>query len=70
MRSAILARGVGILRTLEGGGRWTLYALAERFSVHPRTIRRDLEALESAGVPLTNEGGPGRGNRGEWWLCR
>jgi predicted DNA-binding transcriptional regulator YafY len=71
MRNGAVARAVGVLRTLEGGGRWTLYALAERFQVHHRTIRRDLYALEAAGVPLTNdEAGPGRGKRGEWWLCR
>ena len=70
MRNAALTRGVAILRTLEGGGRWTLYALAERFCVHPRTIRRDLKALESAGVPMCHFGEPGRDNRGEWWLCR
>ncbi len=56
---------------LEGGGRCTLYALAEQFGVHHRTIRRDMETLEAAGVPLTNDAaGPGRGKRGEWFLCR
>jgi predicted DNA-binding transcriptional regulator YafY len=68
-RRSTLIRTLEILRTLEQGRRWTLYALADRFGVHHRTIRRDLESLEAAGVPLTNEGGPGRGNRGEWWLC-
>lgn len=70
-RNEMAIRIVAILRVFERGGRLTLFALAERFGVSPRTVRRDLEALQAAGVPLTNEGsGPGRGNRGEWWLCR
>jgi predicted DNA-binding transcriptional regulator YafY len=69
-RQASLVRALSLLRTLEGGRRWTLFDLAEQFGVHHRTIRRDLEALESAGVPLTNDYEPGRGGRGEWWLCR
>ena len=66
-----LVRLLAIKDMLDGGGRWTLYALAEQFGVHHRTIRRDLATLEAAGVPLTNDdAGPGRGKRGEWWLCR
>lgn len=70
-RRSALVRLLAIKAQLDGGRRWTLYALAERFGVHHRTIRRDLETLEAAGVPLTNDdAGPGRGKRGEWWLCQ
>ena len=69
-RNDALIRVLRIKHMFEQGGRLTLYALADRFGVHVRTIRRDLDALQSAGVPLTNEGEPGRGNRGEWWLCQ
>lgn len=69
-RQASLVRALTILRTLEGGGRWTLHALAEQVGGHQRTIRRDLEALEAAGVPITTEPGVTRWQAGEWWLCR
>ena len=35
-------------------------SLPEDFSCHPRTIRRDLEALEAAYIPLVTERGNGR----------
>jgi predicted DNA-binding transcriptional regulator YafY len=70
VRNDTLTRAIAILRMLEGGSRVTLDALAERFGVHPRTVRRDIEALEAAGVPITNERGVSRWQPGEWWLCR
>lgn len=70
MRSEALARAVSILRLLESGRRVTLHALADQFGVHHRTIRRDLEALEAAGVPITTAPGVTRWQSGEWWLCR
>ena len=48
-----------LLQKLEGSGGATLQELAaslpEDYSRHPRTIRRDLEALESAHIPLITE---------------
>jgi predicted DNA-binding transcriptional regulator YafY len=69
-RNVGLVRTLAIMRVFEQGGRLTIYALAERFGVSPRTIRRDLSALEAVGFPITNEGYPDHGHRGEWWLCR
>ena len=69
-RNGGLVRALAILRVFEQGGRLTMFTLAERFGVSVRTIRRDLEALQAAGVPLTSEHEPGIGHRGEWWLCR
>lgn len=46
-------RIVGLLGLLEQiRVPWTLDALAARFGVSTRTIRRDLEALEAAGVAV------------------
>ena len=55
-----------LLRTLEASREGvTLQGLAEglhaEFTRHHRTIRRDLEALESAGFPLLTEKVDGRG---------
>ena len=54
-----------LLRTLEASREGvTLQALVDgrpaEFSRHPRTIRRDLEALEAAGFPLLTERVDGR----------
>ncbi|RJK98022.1 helix-turn-helix transcriptional regulator [Vallicoccus soli] len=35
--------------------------LAARFEVHLRTVKRDVSALQQAGVPVTGTGGPGGG---------
>lgn len=42
---------------------WTATQLAERLEVSVRTIYRDVEALQAAGVPLWTESGPGGGIR-------
>lgn len=58
-------RGVGFVRTwqllvLLRTGKHTLYALALELGVTTRTIRRDLEVLEAAGLPVASiEGAPG-----------
>lgn len=70
-KRSTLVRLIEIKGLLETGRRFTLYALAEQFGVHHRTIRRDFDTLEQAGVPLTcDDAGPGRGKRGQWWLCQ
>lgn len=52
-RNRQLVRDLQLLLTLERArhGR-TLLELAQEFAVTDRTIRRDLEALGAAGVPL------------------
>src|SRR5919204_94805 len=55
MRNAEVIRQWSILRDLESSRRATIDDLAERTGVSTRTIRRDLEALQSAGFPLYDE---------------
>ena len=55
MRNAEVIRQWSILRDLESSRRVTIDELAERTGVSTRTIRRDLEALQSAGFPLFDE---------------
>lgn len=57
-------RLVAILLTLQVRGRCTTAELAEQLETSPRTIRRDLEALCIAGVPLYSQ----RGRGGGWTL--
>src|ERR687889_550735 len=60
MRNAEVIRQWSILRDLESSRRVTIDDLAERTGVSTRTIRRDLEALQSAGFPLFDETYEGR----------
>src|SRR5687767_14639056 len=55
MRNAEVIRQWSILRDLESSRRLTIDDLASRTGVTTRTIRRDLEALQSAGFPLFDE---------------
>jgi predicted DNA-binding transcriptional regulator YafY len=55
MRNAEVIRQWSILRDLESSRRATIDDLAKRTGVTTRTIRRDLEALQSAGFPLFDE---------------
>jgi predicted DNA-binding transcriptional regulator YafY len=55
MRNAEVIRQWSILRDLEASRRVTIDDLAQRTGVSTRTIRRDLEALQSAGFPLFDE---------------
>lgn len=59
-RNAEVIRQWTILRDLESSRRLTIDELAERTGVTTRTIRRDLEALQSAGFPLYDETHDGR----------
>src|SRR5262245_49424232 len=54
-RNAEVIRQWSILRDLEASRRLTIDDLASRTGVTTRTIRRDLEALQSAGFPLYDE---------------
>lgn len=54
-RNEQLLRLLGVLRAVDRAGGCDLYELAEQFGATTRTIRRDLEALEAAGLPLVKE---------------
>jgi proteasome accessory factor B len=64
MRNAEVIRQWSILRDLEASRRLTIDDLADRTGVTTRTIRRDLEALQSAGFPLYDEVHEGR----KYWM--
>jgi predicted DNA-binding transcriptional regulator YafY len=59
-RNAEVIRQWSILRDLEASRRLTIDDLASRTGVTTRTIRRDLEALQSAGFPLFDEAYEGK----------
>jgi predicted DNA-binding transcriptional regulator YafY len=54
-RNAEVIRQWSILRDLESSRRLTIDEMAQRTGVTTRTIRRDLEALQSAGFPLYDD---------------
>ncbi|PZD93776.1 transcriptional regulator [Paenibacillus sambharensis] len=56
-------RRLAILRMIDARKKFTARELAERFGVSVRTIQRDLDALQSMGVPLYTEMGPHGGYR-------
>jgi predicted DNA-binding transcriptional regulator YafY len=51
------SRLISVLLLLQSHGRLTAAQLAERLSVSPRTIYRDVESLHAAGIPLYSEAG-------------
>jgi predicted DNA-binding transcriptional regulator YafY len=63
-RNAEIIRQWTILRELEASRRLTIDDMAGRTGVTTRTIRRDLEALQSAGFPLFDESHEGR----KYWM--
>lgn len=65
-RNEQVVRVIRILRDLDRVGGSDLYELAERYGTTTRTIRRDLEAIEEAGIPITCEAG--EGSRKRWRL--
>ena len=54
-RNDQVVRVLQVLRDLDRFGGHTVYELAERYGTDVRTIRRDLAALEQAGIPLASE---------------
>ena len=56
-------RLLSILLTLQTRGRVTAEALAAEYEVSVRTIKRDLTALETSGLPLWSRPGPHGGYR-------
>jgi transcription initiation factor IIE alpha subunit len=68
-RNQSLIRVLKILRQLEAGGRYTLAGLAADLGVCERTIRRDLYALEDAGISIGhNSDTDGVWEKSYWWL--
>ena len=63
-RNAEVIRQWTILRELEASRRLTIDDMAEKTGVTTRTIRRDLEALQSAGFPLFDETHDGK----KYWM--
>jgi predicted DNA-binding transcriptional regulator YafY len=61
-----LVRALQILRDLDRLGGVDLYELAERHGTTVRTIRRDLDALEQAGLPLVEQR---EGKRKRWQVA-
>jgi predicted DNA-binding transcriptional regulator YafY len=66
-RNVQLIRTLSIIRDLDRAGGMDLYELAERYGTNVRTIRRDLEGLQAAGLPLAEE--PGDGRKKRWRLA-
>jgi len=54
-----ISRMTAILTQLQTKRRLTAASLSEKFGVSPRTIYRDIKALEKAGVPVLTEEGKG-----------
>ena len=68
-RNCGLIRALALLRLLEHGGHHTLPALAALFKCHPRTIRRDLYALEEEGYPIGHDDESEGPYPWKWWLA-
>lgn len=69
LRGRTLTRAIRLWRILESGRRATLPQLAQELGCCPRTVRRDLAALEEAGLPICHDGYTGWG-AGKWWVTR
>lgn len=65
-RNDQVVRILRLLRDLERVGGCDMYELAQRYGTTTRTVRRDLEAVAEAGIPLKKE--PGEGSRVRWSL--
>lgn len=65
-RNEQLTRVLQLLTDLSSRGGFDLYTLAERHGTSTRTIRRDLDAIAGAGIPLNQQ--PGEGSRLRWSL--
>ena len=50
-QSTRLARVLQVLNLIQGRGRWNAKSIAQELEYHERTIHRDLQVLELAGIP-------------------
>jgi predicted DNA-binding transcriptional regulator YafY len=66
-RNCALVRALAVWQALREK-RQTLHDLAARYAVHPRTIRRDIYALEAAGIPVLHTPESDHGSKGLWWI--
>ena len=62
-RNTQLVRILKVLREIDRQGGADLYELAERHDTAVRTIRRDLQALQEAGLPVVEDGTDGARKR-------
>jgi predicted DNA-binding transcriptional regulator YafY len=62
-RNVQIVRVLGVLRLLERVGGVDLHELARRFGTDQRTIRRDLAALQDAGIPIEEDSREGKRKR-------
>lgn len=67
MRNAALVRVLKLAEQLRGG-RFELDTLARDFHVSARTVRRDLEALGSAGIRVRHSDADAQGPSAVWWI--
>ncbi|MFO0598700.1 MAG: DeoR family transcriptional regulator [Myxococcaceae bacterium] len=65
-RNEQIVRVLQLLGDLTRRDGWDLYELADRYETSTRTIRRDLDALANAGIPLKRVAG--EGSRLRWCL--
>ncbi len=65
-RNEQLVRVLQLVSDLARRGGCDLYELAARYGTTTRTIRRDLDAIAGAGIPLKREAG--EGSRLRWSL--
>lgn len=68
MRNRSLRRVLLLLRTLQGGGRYTFRELGLMYGVHHRTIRRDVEVLQEVGYAVCRAPDSDAGKFGTWWI--
>jgi predicted DNA-binding transcriptional regulator YafY len=71
VRSDGVIRALAMIQLLSGGRRRSLDELAEHFHITTRTVRRDLEVLSVAGVPVrSTKDTPANGCTTYWWVER
>jgi predicted DNA-binding transcriptional regulator YafY len=69
MRNDTLVRVLTLVERLRVS-RCSIDDLAREFHVSTRTVRRDLAALQRAGVPLHQNNAANQGAGGLWWITR
>lgn len=72
MRNGQLVRVLKVCQRLGDGRRHVLLSLADEFRVTTRTIRRDIDAIQEAGIAVHRSGqsDDDDSQRGFWWVQR